>query len=1357
MDIEYIPRRLIINAGQSSERTVDDSEILSFGAPIVILGDPGLGKSRLMQKLAKSLHTKVIPAGTFYRSSDLTRFSSADEAPLIIDGLDEITGATGSPVDEILKKLSKLNNPRFIISCRAADWQGVTDRHKILSDYGVAPITFLLSRLTRDDALAFLSQLIGNRKAGEILEELESRGLNDFVGNPLTLSLIGELSISGKSLPKSRADLLSSACELLLSERNNAHKRDGPAVHTKASLLDAAGGVFAHLILSGSVGVADLPASDTPIGYVPLAEAASLAAPGVVSAAIRSRLFQSGGENLLVPVHRIIAEFLAARWTAEQLEIGLSQRRLFAALTFGDGVPSALRGLHAWLGYFDKNAASQVITNDPYGFLRYGDIARLPLPLAELLLNSLDRLANEDPYFRSEDWGRKSIEGLARPELKDRIQEIITRPRRHYQLSTLFLQSIKGTSLAKGLERTLIAILLDKSGIFAERSAAAEALLASEISTDWTALISRLRGEKTENSKRLAVEVVALRSGQGISAETIAAIILENHGTFADDGRSYVFGTDFLLVQKLHPKLCSRVVDELTKSITERRPGPYWVPSGALATTINQLIARAITVPATISAKRIWSWLTALGRAHGYASEAPKAIQEFFNNNPGLRSEVQRHALWGIRSDGGDPWMEIHHLAQANVALALTAEDYGIFISEIGSKKKLSEDDVKLWSNLVLASLPLMQDNDNLRILVNEAANQHSRLKDEFERITTPPKRDWKKEHDKRVAREESARKRKFAKFRDSLLPEKAQIASGEASGALRHLARGYLKHFYELNNDLDPVERLRDWVGSEITEAALAGFDKYLKRDDLPTAAQISAAHADRKEYYAESVILCGVFERVRAGKSLEDLPLSLLQAALTISWSYPEGPDESTSRETRRQLEHLVVREIESAEQFLSDIVEPSLAAGNSYIPAVSKLANDEELRVLGSTLSVNWLNAYPNCDLGIQRDLFDIAARSVSPSEMQRIIRTEQTRVRPGDLEREQFWMAAAFVFDFEAQKKELSDYFDVHPTIIWAIRDLIHPREARHALSVGAKQIGFLLTKLAGKYAPTPHPSAGWGGNTNLWDASDFLYWAIGALASDPSPEAGAIFDSLHTKLGNGPYADQIRHAHASQRRLARDKSYRNLSFEEAKHLLANSLPTGIDDLKAWLLDQLQSTQVYIQSSDTDPWQAFWDDDTPKEENECRHRLLDLMRSKISNAINLMPEVLMPDGKRADIVAVYQQFGIPVEIKGQWHPQIWNAASTQLNEQYAGDWRAYGRGIYVALWFGSDNRKKLTRHPKGKPAPKSPQELKSMLVEELTADERKLIDVFVMDLSKPEQRAKGKVRGKPKSKSKKKIRK
>lgn len=217
-----------------------------------------------------------------------------------------------------------------------------------------------------------------------------------------------------------------------------------------------------------------------------------------------------------------------------------------------------------------------------------------------------------------------------------------------------------------------------------------------------------------------------------------------------------------------------------------------------------------------------------------------------------------------------------------------------------------------------------------------------------------------------------------------------------------------------------------------------------------------------------------------------------------------------------------------------------------------------------------------------------------------------------------------------------------------------------------------------------------------------------------------------------------YSDHLKHTRAQQLRLRRDTDFRISGFNEVKQALSNGLPAGIDDLKAMVLDRLEIIQDYLRNGDTDAWEAFWINDNPKDENTSRDRLLDQLRPRFPVEINFLPEVTMPEANRADIVVTYLGYGLPIEIKGQWHAKVWNAASVQLIEKYARDWRADDRGIYLVLWFGEVAGKKLPKHPNALPSPSSPRELRQMLVDGLSAADRARIDVFVLDVSKPSGR-------------------
>ena len=115
-----IRRRLLRhNPPEGAPAEIGEDEIGALASPIVILGDPGAGKSVLMAALGAAPGSKFVRAGTLVRSAD-PRALVGEASRLVIDGVDEIpSNAAGASVEAVLAQLSKLGNPDFVISCRA--------------------------------------------------------------------------------------------------------------------------------------------------------------------------------------------------------------------------------------------------------------------------------------------------------------------------------------------------------------------------------------------------------------------------------------------------------------------------------------------------------------------------------------------------------------------------------------------------------------------------------------------------------------------------------------------------------------------------------------------------------------------------------------------------------------------------------------------------------------------------------------------------------------------------------------------------------------------------------------------------------------------------------------------------------------------------------------------------------------------------------------------------------------------------------------------------------------------------------------------------------------------------------------
>jgi MoxR-like ATPase len=65
----YIERILRIEDGQGNARTLTESDLAGLSAPFILLGDPGLGKTKLTESLETRLKGKRLLGGTFVRTA----------------------------------------------------------------------------------------------------------------------------------------------------------------------------------------------------------------------------------------------------------------------------------------------------------------------------------------------------------------------------------------------------------------------------------------------------------------------------------------------------------------------------------------------------------------------------------------------------------------------------------------------------------------------------------------------------------------------------------------------------------------------------------------------------------------------------------------------------------------------------------------------------------------------------------------------------------------------------------------------------------------------------------------------------------------------------------------------------------------------------------------------------------------------------------------------------------------------------------------------------------------------------------------------------------------------------------------
>jgi len=1334
----YFPRRLAINEEGILDNSVDEAGLLALTGNKVVLGEPGMGKSELMHELGRRLEVKPITAIRFLKSRNPINLLTEGK-PLLIDGLDEaMSRREGDSVDGILAQLEEAGSPRFILSCRSREWQArsVTNLRRL---YGAEPSVLTLESLNRNEARAFLLALDPSLDADHVLDHLSSYSLEDLYRNPLTLGMIRRVAETDTQLPSTRATLFERVCTLIWPEHDDDRQDDGLAQLTEDEALDAAGAIAAALLFGGAEAASAAGAAQVQQGDVRLADLAALPKAKAARAIFSSKLFLSVGSSRAKLIHRVIAEYLGARWLARQVATPRAQRRLLAQLQGSGGVPASLRGLHAWLAYHSPAMAPRVITEDPYGVLRYGEATVLTPHLAESLFEALNRLARDDPYFRSSDWDKKTAAGLMIPSLKLRIEAIIGSVSSSEHLRSLLIEGLQGTPLAAELANTLESVVLAPERFYRERYDAAMALLPHRDRPWWRTTIAALTDQGGEDAPQLARQMIQ-QIDADVSDEQLVATIFAEMGvsTCPARGRKERRVRTIRSYEGLLSLLSSgRLVGVLAliSDHAELLSDADWDVADEVADIIANLVVRGIDegVIGVAESPSLWRWLKAIEHAHHNHSDAQQTLAARLGTQDALRRATQAYVL---EEHCGAVSLRVTEFYLQRRLLQLTGRAGDILnvfdrLARGDNKDPATRQD---WQDLVRIAWGPDGLNSDVRLAAERFRRGDKPLGDFLRMMENPERPEWEIHQEKLAEKRERKRKVAMEETRRYLCTMRDDLRAG-ALGAILQPAQIYFGLFRDVPSELPPVERLSRWIGPELCDDALLGFQAVLHRSDLPTPIEISGAFARGTVYNYGYPIMAGLYERMHCGKDFADLSTQLKQAALLLSY-YDHGWNLDNERDAlRAALEVEIIPNPETRQAFARLWIEPALGLGKEHVAGLYKLAHDPDWQATGLALGAEWLTRFPNIPESVEAELVDClsngggleALRSVAIARAETVFDSDDHLLS---------WLAIDILVRFEDVRPDLAKVGANHPHFIWFIRNRVQFERRGGMLPLTVAQAEWIIAEFR-EHWPYAVLNGTGSGNTNGYDATDFLRSLISRIADDTSIDATEAM----ARLGAGQrdsYTDLIRHMAAEQRQKRAEEKFSALSPNDLSSLLDDGPPANIEDLRALVCEELAVAQCKLIGDDLDSVVEFWTDEgIPRDENRCRDRLAGIIGPELVRYdIQRITEADMPQTKRADLAFARGTMQLPVEVKGQWHGEVWDAATGQLDVQYLIDWRSEQRGVYCVLWFGdvpAASRRRLKAHPDGLAAPTTADAMRTMLIQRIPEARRAFIDVVVIDLS------------------------
>ena len=1334
----------------------------------VLLADAGAGKSteftREHSELGES--AQLITARHFLKSP-VARHPEWRQQTLFIDGLDEIRADGGdarAAIDRICEKLEKLGRPRFRISCREADWLGQNDRNSLAQVAPDGALTVLrLDPLTDRQAESIIRASGYPGDAEEFIANARERGIDALLTNPQSLLMLVKVVAADGEWPESRRETFERACRQVAHEHNEEHRlaRWGSAPDP-AQHVDASGRLCAVALLAGATGYA-LPPAAADDDYLDL-QRCGFGNPQAPHDALRTNLFRTvwsenaghrgrlrapissswvsrsertdSSEAHRTPVHRHVAEFLAARYLAQLIDGGLPPRRLLALFTGSDGgVITPLRGLSAWLAAHSRPARGELIDRDPIGVGLYGDTHGYSAEEKRRLVTSL---AGAITKLRLGPSTAAAFASLAVPDLEPEFREILTdrcRSREHQLLAAFVLHVLCAGTRLPGLAQDALQIVRDETW----RPQVQVWALATYIHTGTDA------NHRTDTLKRLLNEVHAghLRDPQGDLRGTLLTSLYpaELSPTEVWDylpaepaGRCRRFYESTVAEQST-----DRQVIELLDLLVARHDGDQ-AKLHYPGNVTRKLLARGLRLCGDeLPAARLCDWFTAVWWASrdrlDYADGAIDQLTEWLEQRPALTTKIVEEGL--NRCPENDTVRGCARDAEFSLMASLLP-DWGRWCLE--RAVVLANGRPCMSRYLLSRAVQAWRYKNNGKGLTRELLRERTRdsalLSGQLAKLLkqfpargrqTPRSRD-----DQSYL--EADRERHLEWF-EQIRNRQGELRSNCAPPAFLHdIGRAYFGMLPSQDRSATGRGRLR-WLfdyDDSLCSAALQALRGTLQRDDLPSAGDVIRLWEASRVHHLSYALLAGMTELHRtAPAELDSLDDRLLQTATALSYCLPV-------READVWHRRLVDRRSKLVADILVQYASSALKSGTARVPGLAELAGDSDYCRVARHACLPVLRSFPvRCgarQLEALGSLLRAALEHTDGTELRHLI-DRKLALSSMTVAQRVYWLAAGLVTAPHRYESVLEACVRSSAHALRSLQEFFSRQEAREFVIDRLQPSALAL--LSRVFGASTGPS---GADTARFDESppgDFVVVTlevstglcvercIDRLATLASDHAVTAVADLLADSDLARWHELL----AAARNRQRDARYRHPDVERVVQTLHNGPPANSADLAALVTDHLRDLGESIRNGDTNGWQVYWNEErgqqtSPKHETWCRNRLLSDLQLRLSPGVTADPEVLHAHDTRADLRAVSDDSHVPVEIKKDSHPDLWSAIHDQLITKYTHG----GYGIYLVLWFGRD----IKPSPQGR-KPRSPQELEAWLEGSLTIPERRKISVCVIDVS------------------------
>lgn len=1339
----YIPRKL-----KNDKCIIDQNEAFPEIIPykfIILLAEPGAGKTALLSNLAEKYNTKRYRANVFKNKSTIA------EKILIIDGFDEVAKLEQqSAIDSILSKIESIKSDTTILSSRSSEWDAKRNTNLICEFLAINPEqikTYYLSPLDLNEQEDFFNYYYPQKSFSDFYDQLTALDLNLLISNPQFLTLFIS-AYKQTSFLGNKVDIFKKAIEYLAQEHNEDMPKSNRC--TSNNLIIFSEEIFAKILLSGLSGVS-LAEQEEISGFHFLFHLSNVE-PNQLRQILDTGLFkQADSSTLYEPIHRIVAEYCAANYIVKRIknnQDGLSLSRCLSIIAPNNIVRTELKGLIGWMASLGNEAIqTELIKLDPYACIANGDPSLLFSPSKRNLIIALGKLEQENPFFRTSDWHRNySVKGFITEDIVPDIKDLLFSNNTGFDLKSLLISLINDSGSANLFQSEFITLLMDSTQVPHIRSLVLKGLISLKENWQFIETFQYLYERHEKEDLKYASAIIEQLGIACIGRKAVLLLLKELANLYkTEKSQIRIIGERYFINRLIHSFNLTDTeyfLDSLTHNIKCRcnQQEEYECQcKKGISKIVGHLLDRYFElVECDYNIEKLALWLKDLRYTKTTETCNSLSVKKLLSN-PTLKYNIYIQLI-KLGYFNNFYHSDYHHIVHSG--LILNIEDcLKLLIYAFDT------NNIELWKMLFLSHNDyLYQNNKEQQIIYRKTLRTQAQQDDNLMRIFArdihnqkiQQKKDknnnWKIKIYKRRKRNKKRTLNDFEENNASLLENESRILNGQHWGGVSFFDRNYLWNRQEI----------LQYKNINFIEETLSN-DLAILEPILPSLDELALDSVNNK--IPESIIILyaisyAIFHRTASLENVSKENLTLLATKPNIHFNEIKEQDQDLFN---NEVERIVFQSEADKENFIQRYIEPQFVHFHNRTHSLNWLLSKENWQSLNIKYCLKWIKQYPEMNVDNLKEIFTFLLKKYNRQKLNSIIEEQISNYfntsnevygppTQNSVLIKQFWIEAAFIFTEDKDNKNWN-YLKQDPETLFLFYRFLRnePDYDKIWMQLSADKIYKILDHFITIFPPTETSNIWSNESTREEKAYSTLVELIKYIDKDITHSI-KVFDKLLSDTRFESLHKDIRHLRYEANKNVILYNYSPPTINEITKFFDNNNIASVEDLRALLIEKLEDYQKELKGLETNPVDVFYSGNKRVDENTARNRIVDWLRPRLAPLdVTLNIETYMSKNNRCDFTATISLNGqahlLVVEVKGQWHRNLYTAASEQLYERYAIHPNAEDQGIYLVLWFGLDE-KVADRNRNINNA----QELKESIQKDMPKELEGKIDIFVLDVTK-----------------------